>query len=249
MRRWLLLRGLAREAGHWGGFAGGLARRTGEPVRCLDLPGNGDQWSRPSPATVAETLADVRRRWPLEEGPTVIVAMSLGAMVALEWARLAPEELAGLVLINTSAGGFSPPWQRLRPHNLATLGRLALPGLSPAQREQRVLRMTSARPLLHAGAVRGWAVLARQHPVAPANALRQLWAAARWKAPAEAPPVPIVLLASDGDRLVSPRCSRRLAERWDLPLKVHPWAGHDLPLDDADWVLREAAHAGRSFAR
>ncbi|TFZ08038.1 alpha/beta fold hydrolase [Ramlibacter humi] len=249
MRRWLLLRGLARESGHWGGFASALARRTGEPVRCLDLPGNGELWRERSPATVAATLACMRRSWSAGEEPTVVVAMSLGAMVALEWARTAPQELAGCVLINTSAGGASWPWQRLQPHNWPVLGRLALPGLNAVEREQRVLRMTSARSESHAGAARGWAVLARQHPVAPGNAVRQLWAAARWSAPRQAPAVPIVLLASQGDRLVSPECSRRLAARWSLPLKLHPWAGHDLPLDDPLWVLREAAEAGRSFAR
>ena len=41
----------------------------------------------------------------------------LGAMVAAEWARVAPEELAGCVLINSSMRPFSKLQQRLRPAN------------------------------------------------------------------------------------------------------------------------------------
>ncbi|MGZ5183361.1 MAG: alpha/beta fold hydrolase, partial [Ramlibacter sp.] len=69
------------------------------------------------------------------------------------------------------------------------------------------------------------------------NALRQLWAAARYRAPDRPPAVPLLLLASAGDRLVHPSCSARLADRWEVPLRLHPWAGHDLPLDDPAWVL------------
>jgi hypothetical protein len=49
------------------------------------------------------------------------------------------------------------------------------------------------------------------------------------------------VLAGAGDRLVDPTCSRRLAAAWACPLAVHPWAGHDLPLDDAQWVLDQVA--------
>ena len=71
------------------------------------------------------------------------------------------------------------------------------------------------------------------------NALRQLLAAARYSAPEAPPPVPVLLLASARDQLVSPNCSRTLARRWGVPLAMHPSAGHDLPLDDGPWVAAE----------
>ena len=49
--------------------------------------------------------------------------------------------------------------------------------------------------------------------------------------------MPLTVLASNGDRLCSPIASRRLAARLGAPLHVHPTAGHDLPLDDPDWVI------------
>lgn len=238
--RWILLRGLAREAGHWGRFAGMLERRSGAPVEAIDLPGTGRHHRTPSPWQVAAIAERVRREaaW----GPLpVVVAMSLGAMVAIEWSRQAPDELAGCVLVNASVGGISPFWGRLRPRNYPAVVRLLLPGLSPLAREERVLRMTSARPAQHEGVPQAWAQLARARPVSPANACRQLWAAARYRASEAGPPVPLLVLASAGDRLVSADCSRRLASAWQAPLRLHPSAGHDLPLDDPDWVADEIA--------
>ena len=68
------------------------------------------------------------------------------------------------------------------------------------------------------------------------NALRQLLAAMRFRAPRHKPEVPLLILASASDRLVDPRCSQRLAAGWHSTLIMHPDAGHDLPLDDARWV-------------
>jgi predicted alpha/beta hydrolase family esterase len=58
--------------------------------------------------------------------------------------------------------------------------------------------------------------------------------------------VPLLVLASAADTLVDPRCSIRLAHAWDAELRTHPTAGHDLPLDDAEWV---ASEVGRWLAR
>lgn len=237
MRRWVLLRGLAREAGHWGAFAQALAQATGEPVLTPDLPGNGSRFGERSPANVARLVEDCRERLPASDAPTVLVAMSLGAMVALEWCRQAPRELAGCVLVNTSAGGTSPFWRRLRPCNYPAIARMLWPGASLATREAAVLRMTSRSATRDAHLVERWIDLACAHPVSASNALRQLLAAAKYRVPHRRPEVPLLLLASIGDGLVDPSCSARLAAHWQAPLAMHPWAGHDLPLDDPEWVL------------
>jgi pimeloyl-ACP methyl ester carboxylesterase len=242
MTTWVLLRGLTREAGHWGGFAQRLASRleATDAVVALDLPGNGTRYASNSPANVPamaiacrEDLAD-RGLQP----PFVFVGMSLGGLVALHGAYAFAGEVSGCVLINSSLRGHGAFWQRLRPLNYARLGRLLLP-LSPYERERQVLLMTSADPQRHAGVIEHWGTIAAQRPVSRPNALRQLTAAARYVPPAKRPSVPLLLLASAGDRLVSPSCSARLAAHWDLPLRLHPDAGHDLPLDDPEWVVQQ----------
>jgi pimeloyl-ACP methyl ester carboxylesterase len=243
MTTWVLLRGLTREAGHWGDFAQRLAGRLPptDEVVALDLPGNGTRNASNSPASVPVMAAACRHDLADRglEPPYVFVGMSLGGMVALHAAYAFAGEVSGCVLINTSLRGHGAFWQRLRPRNYARLGRLLLPFLSPLERERQVLLMTSADPQRHADVARQWGAMAAQRPVSRSNALRQLAAAARYAPPARPPAIPLLLLASEGDSLVSPHCSARLAAQWKLALRLHPKAGHDLPLDDPDWVVEQ----------
>jgi pimeloyl-ACP methyl ester carboxylesterase len=171
--------------------------------------------------------------------PYHLLALSLGAMVAIDWATRYPQEVAGAVLLNTSLARFSPFHHRLRPANYPAL-LAPLAGWGGAEgREATLLRLTSARPESHPDAVARWTAIFREHPVSVGNALRQLRAALRYRAPIEPPPVPLMVLVGAGDRLVDPRCSRALARAWRTPLVEHPWAGHDLPLDDGGWVAEE----------
>jgi hypothetical protein len=51
----------------------------------------------------------------------------------------------------------------------------------------------------------------------------------------------VLVLSSTADRLVDTRCSAALAAAWLAPHYRHPWAGHDLPHDDAPWVAQRVA--------
>lgn len=237
MTTWILLRGLAREQGHWGAFAATLQRQLppGDTVACVDLPGNGERWRERSPVRVGpivQALRDELRARGLEP-PYVAVALSLGGMVALQWAAETPLDLSGCVLINSSAGAYSPLWHRLRPGCYPWLLRWLL-APSPQARERAVFGATSSRPVDEA-VIADWCGIARDRPVSVRNVLRQLLAAARFRAPA-ALHVPVLLVTSRGDRLVSHRCSQAMARVWHLPLREHPWAGHDLALDDPGWL-------------
>jgi len=240
MTTWVLLRGLAREARHWGSFVELLrhAVPAGDAVVALDLPGNGTLWRQRSPARVVGMVDAARRELDLRavRPPLVLLAISLGGMVALEWAARDPDSVIACVLINSSSARFSPLWQRLRPRSYPMLLAALRPGATALERETRILALTCNRPLSSATAA-SWVQYARHHPLARANMLRQLWAAARFHA--SRPEVPTLLLASRQDRLVAPDCSRAMARAWQLPLREHPWAGHDLPLDDPEWVVRQ----------
>lgn len=239
---WILLRGLTREAAHWGGFINAFAdAQRGARVVAPDLPGNGVLHRAESPATVRGMVEACRAELAAQavRPPFRVLAMSLGAMVATEWARLAPSELAGCVLINTSLRPFSRFYQRLRPASYLPVLRCMLPGASPEAIEHTVLRMTSNHAAAHAPVVQEWVAVRRQRPVSAPNALRQLLAAARYMAPVAAPLPRILLLASQHDRLVSSQCSQAIAQAWGVPLCMHPFTGHDLPLDDAPWVIRQ----------
>lgn len=245
---WVLLRGLTRGAGHWGAALPLLAERLAPAtVVAVDLPGAGARWCEPSPTSIAAITEDLRRRVLPLAAPRRILGLSMGGMVALDWASRHPGDLAGVLLVNTSVRGFGAITERLRPCAwTALLKVLCTRDLAAA--ESAILQWTSARPADHDGVVSEWIALRRRHPVARAQALRQLVAAARFLTPAQRPAVPVRVLCGARDALVDPRCSRALAAAWSVPLAEHPAAGHDLPLDAPAWLAEQALALDRALA-
>jgi pimeloyl-ACP methyl ester carboxylesterase len=240
MTTWVLLRGLTRESRHWGSFPQLFRENVPDahPVT-IDLPGNGRLNMLTSPTTVAEMTAFCRAEL-VNQGlspPYSLLAMSLGAMVAVEWAGTHAEELAGCVLINTSLRPFSPFYRRLRLRSYSTLLNLLLRGGIDREWEDAILRLTSTRAAAGVEVLESWIAYRRDHPVSRANALRQLWAAARYRSRRDAPATPLLILTSDNDALVDTRCSKALAAAWKSSFAAHPSAGHDIPLDDGEWVV------------
>ncbi|MED5468220.1 MAG: alpha/beta hydrolase, partial [Pseudomonadota bacterium] len=74
------------------------------------------------------------------------------------------------------------------------------------------------------------------------TAFNQLQAAARFQPLPERPMADALLLASKGDRIVHWHCSAELERRWCWTLRLHPDAGHDLPLDEPGWIIQQMEH-------
>ncbi len=240
MSTWVFLRGWAREARHWGDFPAQFrAAMPDAEIVELDPPGGGRFYAQRSLLAV-ESMVEHARAWLRRQGITApyhLLGLSLGGMVSLDWAARHPSEVAACVVLNTSLRPFSAFYERIRPRNYAALVRVLLERDARA-RETVIYRLTSSGEL-KADIVSAWTQYAIEQPMSRGNALRQLVAAARYRAPAEPPGVPVLVLAGAGDRLVSPACSKDLARRWKVPIAVHPSAGHDLALDDGPWVAAE----------
>ncbi|MBZ0232748.1 MAG: alpha/beta hydrolase, partial [Deltaproteobacteria bacterium] len=116
--RWIILRGLTREVGHWGEFAATLAAALpAAEIVPVELPGVGTLRERPWPGDIAAAMEDVRARAgrAADGTRTFVFGMSLGGMVTMEWAARHAGELAGIVVGASSARDLSRPWQRMRP--------------------------------------------------------------------------------------------------------------------------------------
>ncbi len=241
MSTWVLLRGWAREARHWGDFPRFFAAAVApEPVLALDLAGTGSHRGERSPLGVPGLVERCRKA--LAEGgvapPYSLFGLSLGGMVAMDWAARHSPEVERCVLASTSARPFCAFHARLRWQRYPAILR-ALVARDAGRREQAILDLVSSNATRRAQALREWTRYAIEAPVSRVNALRQLVAAARYRAPSAPPPLPVLLLAGGGDRLVDPRCSENLARRWKVPLRMHPSAGHDLALDAHAWLAAE----------
>jgi pimeloyl-ACP methyl ester carboxylesterase len=238
---WVLLRGLARDSRHWESFPSRLAVALGAGARVLtpDLPGNGSLHHQRSPATVAAMVESYREQLPAGQRVHVL-GLSLGAMVAIEWAHRYPQEIASLVVVNGSSAAISPPWLRMRPKAAWALAGAILPWRSLEAREDAIVRVCS-NLAGHQSVASRWARYAREAHTSPGNAARQLIAALRYRVPDTKPDVPALAIGSTSDRLVSVECSIAIARRWDWPLLLHPTAGHELALDDPGWLARQCA--------
>ncbi|MDX8378498.1 MAG: alpha/beta hydrolase [Gallionella sp.] len=237
MSTWVLLRGLMRESRHWGEFPTQFAEvMEGAVVVTLDFPGNGRLHTQASAISVAAMASSCHAQLTHlgHTPPYRVLALSLGAMVAVAWSRLYPDEVEKLVLINTSLAPYSPFYHRLRPQNYWALIGLLLTG-SAAQREALILRLTTTQS--HPGLLEEWIAYEQAYPISRVNILRQLFAAARFRA--VMPIIPVLLLAGSQDQLVNPQCTLTLAEQWHCAIQLHPDAGHDLPLDDPAWVAQQ----------
>lgn len=238
---WILLRGLAREKGHWGSFFDQL--KSGFPnndVLAIDLPGAGEFRNIKSPQSVAG-ICDFVRSKALESvpgGSFLLLGVSLGGMVAMEWMRNHPKELQGCVLINTSSKAVSPFYNRLRWQIWHQFLQI-LATRSPRDREKAIIDLVMNNEESKAKALPSWSKLASEYPMSYLSAVSQLYAASRYPGLESAPEVPVLLLTGLGDRLVDPSCSMRLSERFHWPIERHPWAGHDLTWDAGDWVLEK----------
>lgn len=249
--RFVLIRGLAREAGHWHDFDQALAQRfSGAQIEREDLPGNGVRWRETSPLDTKTMAAQLRARiWASSAEPPILIAISLGAMVSLDWLRRWPSDpLAGLVTLNTSVGGLCRPWERMRiPALVRTLAALAQ--TDPFARELAILALTTSehrddRALAHAHVA-----LHAARPIRRSNVVRQLLAAASLRVDSLTSPIPVLVLSGAGDRMVDPSCSARIAAALGAAQALHPSAGHDLSLDDPEWCAAQISSWWREQAR
>ncbi|MBL7687490.1 MAG: alpha/beta hydrolase [Bdellovibrionaceae bacterium] len=245
----VLLRGLAREARHWGGFLKDLEsayEKQGLRVRIstLDFPGCGRHSEMPPVLSVEAMTAFVREKFAemmaLEASGQVerpahrrLVAISLGGMVAAEWLSKWPTDFDSAVLINSSMRGLSKMHDRLR---MASWWRipLILKSGTVKERERQILEWISNRPDRQAEVLPDWTHIQETRPVSYLATLTQLAAASRFNAP-DRIGTPLLVLASRQDRMVNPTCSEAIASYYKAQILFHPTAGHDLPLDAGPW--------------
>jgi pimeloyl-ACP methyl ester carboxylesterase len=168
--------------------------------------------------------------------PITILALSLGAMVAWEWMRSYPEDISSVILINTSFADLSPFYQRLRWQNYKEL-LLLMMACKVRERESRILQLVSNSTDNQEEKAQVWEKIQNERPISLKNSWRQIRAAATYRPGNIRPTQLVLLLNSQGDRLVAPVCSEAISKKWNLELHTHPSAGHDLPLDDGLWVV------------
>ncbi len=241
-KNWILIRGLARESAHWGDFPNLLqATFYGSSVFTLDLPGTGCHYRDVSPSTISAIVESVRGRaneMGLLQQSVTLLALSLGGIVAWEWMKKYPADICGGILISISFARFNPFYQRLKWQNHIKFLTL-MSQHNVYQRELAIVRMVNNSRHLDEQTAIAWEQIHKMRPISLKTIYHQILAAAQYIPSAEKPDQPVLLINSKGDKMVNPVCSETIQRKWDLELRTHPWAGHDLTLDDSEWVLKQ----------
>lgn len=223
MMRLVLIPGLACDSAMWRGQLAGLARWN--PVV--------------TDATARADGIDAMARLLLDEhpGPLALCGASMGGMVAMAAARLAPERVAGLALLGTDARPDTPDMIALRTAaiELFAQGRareVIEPNIAMAFHPDNAEALGAAylEQVLGAGADRlirqNRAVIARPDARPGLRALRS----------------PVLVLCGDSDQLTPPERSREIASLAPgAKLVLVPRCGHMLTMERPDVVNAEVA--------
>jgi len=239
--RALFLRGLTREIRHWDGLPEKFQAMTSIPVITLDLPGAGVNFHLPSPKNINEYVEFLRQHMP-PGGPIVLIGISMGGMIALRWAEMYPQEIQSVFMINSSASNLSKANERFNLGHWPALLKILL-SRDHQNSERLILDITVNKlsPERRLELSRYFEKIQLEYPVSKKSKLNQILAARVFNV-VNRPAVPVHIISSLGDRLVNPSCSKKLADVLKAQIHIHPDAGHDLPLDDPQWLLSVLAN-------
>ncbi len=235
---WIFLRGLARGTGHWGIFPERFqAANPDIKFELLEIPGNGSCADEKTPIDPKTLIDQIRNKSKFfsKSVPINICGVSLGGMIALKWAELYPNEIQSVVVINSSLSQLSPFYQRLMPGNYLKFLKSSLT-LNVRLREKIILEMTSNDLIQSNKQLDSFTNYSKKYPFHFNNLIRQLKLATRINInyPLK---VPTKVIYSKMDRLVDSKCSIAISEMLGTQAVAHLTAGHDIALDDPDWLI------------
>ena len=234
--RIFLVIGLTKESAHWDeSFVTALKEKfqTNEVI-ALDLPGSGQYLNKTSPLTMEGVVKETRANYQkFLQGDThnILVAISLGGMVATEWLKHYPADFERFVIINSSFKGFSPVYKRVQPWAIQKMLQVFV-SQTPEAKEHHTIDLCSNNPDVYDSVKEKWVNIAKVRPMAKSNMLRQLIAGALYS-PNHRPSIPTLIIAAKHDKLAHYSCSKKLHEKWggDFHLIEDERIGHGVHID------------------
>jgi len=237
-----LIKGWTREAEHWSDdFLNELKKHyPNSNLIYLEIPGNGYLNKEKTPTSIPKIVQKMRmqyQQYEITHHVNIIIAISLGGMIAIEWMYQHSNDFDKAIIMNTSLRKVCPIYKRLLIRNIPQMTRLTL-CKNVYKKESLLLEIISNNKNQIEKNKQKWGDIQSKKPVSLKNKIRQLTAAIQYKAKSYPPKNPILLLNSKNDRLVSYSCSETIHKKWNIPIKTHQTAGHNLSMDDPVWVVQ-----------
>jgi pimeloyl-[acyl-carrier protein] methyl ester esterase len=240
----LLVRGLSREKSHWGDFPLQLHKALGLKVHCIDLPGMGEFNDHLAPINIHENTLFLRQRWLelVEENPGewLILGVSLGGMVCLDWATSFNSDAKNFIVVNSSVKGLCKLFDRMSPYALCKMSLAFL--CKGSSQEKHIFELTSvqsAKSTSSRNIIKSWIDIRNKRPITRLNFSRQLLSAMRYQY-VDKEIDNILFIAGKHDQLCSYRSSISLGKKYNAPVRLcDSGAGHDFALDRPDFLLAQ----------
>ena len=235
-RNWILLRGLIRGSFHWHKFPEKLAKAfPNDKIHLIDSPGNGLRNTETSPMKIEDFTQDVRFL-TRQLDHIQLIAISLGGMISMNWLSSYPQEVENAFIMNTSLGDTGPFYKRLNFMNYPRIAKSFLKDETVV--EKMILELTCNSIDVQEELLDHNIEMVRKYPMNRLNFFRQIVAATQSRFDSRLLNYKnLRLLVSANDRLVHPQNTFNLGHKLGISPVVHPWAGHDLTLDDPDFVV------------
>lgn len=236
-----LLRGIGREAGHWGDAYPRFLKShfPTADVIFMDLPGAGKYHQQPALPTV-EKMADFLRTEYFPQidslpGKKVIIATSLAGNVALEWITQYPCDFDGAILLSTSLKGVCKSKHRVKPAAKKEFVSIFLTN-DVAEREKAFLSINSNLNIGNDSLLTAWQGIQKERPVRQGALLKQTVAGMIYQPKKSQRVIPILLIGSKADKIVDEKCLHQVADAIKSDLILHETAGHGIPVDVPHWL-------------
>lgn len=237
-----LVIGLTKESRHWSqDFLNELKKELNpKEIHLVDLPGSGKFHSKRSPASVAKIVEEARSHQTFNhDRKRLVVAISLGGMVAWEWVTRYPNDFDGMVMINSSLAGVSPTFKRLQPKALVDFFKIAATPKGEVK-EKLVLDLCSNNTENAKKIHPHWTQLSLEANMHFPNVLNQLLAGMRFR-PKKIPSLPLLVVAARHDRLAHYSCSESIAHltKAKFVLCEDKSVGHAFHVDGPEFLVKE----------
>ncbi len=235
-----LLRGLGRESGHWGNtFLESIKCKVpNSTITLLDLPGAGMYFEQTAFTSISKMsqFLHIHHYFQLQKpGKHILLATSLAGIVAIDWIHQYPNDFDGITLVGSSFKEVCSPKDRVQPEARKMFKQIFFTE-DLLEREQLFVEINSNKLTDNDSLLTAWINLQNRHPVSKQTLARQTVAGMIYRSPNHIPNIPVLVIGSKADKIVSFACICAVSEYLNASMKVHDTAGHGIPIDAPLWL-------------
>lgn len=233
--------GLSREQGHLPkDFSEKMKIRFPRAtVHYMDLPGAGIYYQETVPESIEGMVDFLRNKneahFAHKNRKRILIATSLAGIVEAEWLRKYPQDFDAGIMI---ASSFKNTCEFFERTQLITLMRMMNIAVSFRAKKSETLTAKiniNNKELRHTVVEQNMEVQ-KAHPMTKKNMFKQVSAAKKYELQGQID-VPMLLMGSYADRLVTPECIEKTSEFFGASLRMHETSGHGIPVEATDWML------------